>query len=385
MGKYPLDFQIYLKPTPFIDFDSKEVIDFVNEIIKPIQSDFENIINLYYAVRDRFLYNPYKVSFNVEGFKASTVIKDGYGFCITKAILLTATARFIGIPARLGFCDVKNHLTSKKLTKVFGDVFIYHSYSDIFLNGKWIKATPAFNESLCNIFNVEPLNFDGKKDSLFQQFNKEGRKYMEYVNDRGKNHDLPYDNIVLAFKDKMKKVTKNSNIEIAGDFVEDALKNKKNSVVIYTDGACSNNPGTGGYGVVIKQGNKKIELSAGYRRTTNNRMELLACIVGLNRFKDKALITLYSDSKYVVDGITKGWAKRWQNNNWMRNKNEPALNKDLWEKLLNLCKVHKVCFKWIKGHAGEFENERCDELATNAAQGENLIIDELYENERRVK
>ncbi len=382
MEKYPADFEIYLNPTPFIDFDSKEVRSFVNEVINPNKSQFDNLISLYYEVRDRFSYNPYKVSLTVKGFKASAVIKNGYGFCIPKAVLLAASARAIGIPARLGYVDVKNHLSSEKLTKYFGDIFVYHSYADIFLNGKWVKATPAFNASLCDMFNVAPLDFDGKQDSLFQQFNKEGKKYMEYIKDRGVFHEIPFDNNVKKFKEIVKKAAAKSKTDIAGDFGEDALKERKanENIIVYTDGACSGNPGAGGYGAVIKEGDKIREIFAGYRRTTNNRMELLACIEALSLFKDKKTITLYSDSKYVVDGITKGWAKRWESNNWMRNKEEPALNADLWKRLLDLCKKHKVSFKWVKGHAGSVENERCDKLAVNAAKEDDLLIDYAYEN-----
>jgi len=158
------------------------------------------------------------------------------------------------------------------------------------------------------------------------------------------------------------------------------VKIKKNSrVIIYTDGGCLSNPGPGGYGVVIINGNKTEELSGGYRLTTNNRMELAACIVGLNKFKQKTSITMFCDSKYVVYGIMKGWAKRWKENGWMRTKTERALNPDLWEQLLNLCKNHDVELKWVKGHAGNIDNERCDRLASQAARKKNLPPDMVYE------
>jgi len=155
---------------------------------------------------------------------------------------------------------------------------------------------------------------------------------------------------------------------------------KDGSIVIYTDGGCLNNPGPGGYGVVIKKGKKKKELSGGYRLTTNNRMELMACIVGLGSLIDGSSVTLYSDSKYVVDGITKGWAKRWQANGWMRAKKEKAINPDLWEKLLDLCGKHDVQFRWVKGHAGNEGNERCDQLANMESAKMELPVDEVYEH-----
>jgi ribonuclease HI len=153
----------------------------------------------------------------------------------------------------------------------------------------------------------------------------------------------------------------------------------KAKVIIYTDGGCKNNPGPGGYGVVLKNAKKRKELSGGFRLTTNNRMELMACIVGLKALKRKLSVVLYSDSKYVVYGINKGWAKRWKANGWMRNKNDKAENADLWEQLLELCDKHDVTFKWVKGHAGIPENERCDRLAVKAASKRGLPPDKVYE------
>jgi ribonuclease HI len=150
-------------------------------------------------------------------------------------------------------------------------------------------------------------------------------------------------------------------------------------VKLYTDGACSYNPGPGGYGVVLIYGSHRKEMSGGFRRTTNNRMELLAAIVGLEALKEPCQVTLYSDSQYLVDSIEKGWAIRWQANEWKRNKKEKAINPDLWERLLERCKIHRVRFEWIRGHAGHSENERCDELATAAVQGADLAVDEVYE------
>jgi ribonuclease HI len=150
-------------------------------------------------------------------------------------------------------------------------------------------------------------------------------------------------------------------------------------VKLFTDGACSGNPGPGGYGVVLLFNSHRKEISKGFRRTTNNRMEILAAIAGLEALKEPCRVTLYSDSQYLVNAIEKDWAQRWQANGWMRNKKEKAINPDLWERLLELCKIHKVQFEWLRGHAGQEENERCDELATAAARGPNLAIDEDYE------
>ncbi len=150
-------------------------------------------------------------------------------------------------------------------------------------------------------------------------------------------------------------------------------------VVIYTDGACLGNPGPGGYGVVLLYRGNRKELSGGYRKTTNNRMELMAAIVGLKALKEKCKVTLYSDSAYLVKAIAEEWAKRWRKNNWRRNKKKRALNPDLWEELLQLSDTHQVEFKWVKGHARSAENNRCDELALEAAQQPSLSVDQEYD------
>jgi ribonuclease HI len=151
-----------------------------------------------------------------------------------------------------------------------------------------------------------------------------------------------------------------------------------NRVTIYTDGACLGNPGPGGYGIVLLYQAHKKELSGGYRKTTNNRMEIMAAIVGLEALKKKCEVKLYSDSEYLVKAMSKGWAKRWQASGWKRNKREKAVNPDLWQKLLQLCEYHEVKFSWVKGHAGTPENIRCDKLAIQAAQQPDLPVDEGY-------
>lgn len=134
-------------------------------------------------------------------------------------------------------------------------------------------------------------------------------------------------------------------------------------VELFTDGACSGNPGPGGWGAVLRYNGREKELSGGEKETTNNRMELTAAIMGLAALKEPCEVRLVTDSKYVADGITKGWAESWRKNNWRKADKKPALNPDLWEKLLNLIKEHNVTIEWVKGHAGHPENERCDRLA----------------------
>lgn len=152
----------------------------------------------------------------------------------------------------------------------------------------------------------------------------------------------------------------------------------KKQVTIYTDGACLGNPGPGGYGVVLLYGGHRKELSDGYRLTTNNRMEILAAIKGLEALKSPCSVTLYSDSQYLVNAINKGWVQRWKANGWKRNAREKALNPDLWERLLQLCSHHEVTFVWVRGHANNTENERCDVLSKEAAGRSNLPADPGY-------
>ncbi len=155
--------------------------------------------------------------------------------------------------------------------------------------------------------------------------------------------------------------------------------NSAKHVTLYTDGGCINNPGPGGYGVVLLFNSNRKELCGGFRYTTNNRMEIYAAIAGLTALKEPCRVTVFSDSQYLVHAIQKGWALRWRDNGWRRNKKEKAINPDLWEKLLALCEIHSVEFKWVRGHAGESENERCDQLAKAAAAGSDLPVDENYE------
>ena len=139
-------------------------------------------------------------------------------------------------------------------------------------------------------------------------------------------------------------------------------------VEIFTDGACSGNPGPGGWGAVLRCGTAEKELSGGEKSTTNNRMELTAVISALSALKQRCTVTICSDSKYVIDAVTKGWAKSWQKNNWIKSDKKPALNADLWEGLLGLLDQHDVSFVWIKGHAGHPENERCDQMAVEESR-----------------
>lgn len=154
-------------------------------------------------------------------------------------------------------------------------------------------------------------------------------------------------------------------------------------VLIYTDGGCRKNPGPGGYGVVLLSGNNRKEMSGGYRRTTNNRMEMMAAIVALRSLKMPCRGVLYSDSLYLVNAVRLGWAENWRANNWLKKVGGPAKNIDLWEELLPLVAKHEIAFRYVPGHAGQRENERCDELARQAARGKDLPEDEGFDGGRR--
>jgi transglutaminase-like putative cysteine protease len=170
------------------------------------KNDTERAIALYYAVRDEIRYNPFLDLSDPQAFRASAVLRAGEGFCIGKAALLAACARAAAIPARVGFADVKNHLTTPKLAETMGtDLFIYHGYAELFLEGKWVKATPAFNLALCKRFRVKPLEFDGRHDSVFHAFDEDKRRHMEYLRERGSFADVPTAEIQQAFREAYPK------------------------------------------------------------------------------------------------------------------------------------------------------------------------------------
>ncbi len=163
------------------------------------------------------------------------------------------------------------------------------------------------------------------------------------------------------------------------------MSEERKHVIIYTDGGCDPNPGPGGYGIVLCYGKTRKILSGGFRRTTNNRMEMYAAIRALESLKEPCQVTLYSDSSYLVRGMRQGWAKRWQEKKWLRVPDERAANADLWQRLLELCEIHTVTFVWVKGHAGNKENEVCDQLSTAALHRPDLPADEGFENAPELK
>ncbi|MCM2284249.1 MAG: transglutaminase family protein [Desulfobacula sp.] len=189
----------YLHPTYYIDSDHPAITAFAGQYGQSGKTETEKAIRIYYAVRDKLRYNPYSIEPKKESMKASTILLRGHGYCVAKAVVLAACLRSQGIPARLGFADVRNHLNTQRLRSLMGtDVFVYHGYTDIFLDEKWVKATPAFNLELCTNFNVKPLEFDGTRDSIFHPFDQSGQRHMEYVKDHGTFADLPWEIILAA-------------------------------------------------------------------------------------------------------------------------------------------------------------------------------------------
>ena len=193
------DLQPYLQPAACVDSDHPAVIEFAHRACGD-GTDLAKTVRIYYAVRDEFRYDPYGVDMTEFGMKGSTVLERGSGFCITKGTLMAAACRVIGIPARLGFADVRNHLASKRMIELMRtDLFVYHGYVEIFLEGKWVKATPVFNLSLCEKFGTLPLEFDGRADSIFHPHDAAGNKHMEYVTDHGTFADTPLADIKASF------------------------------------------------------------------------------------------------------------------------------------------------------------------------------------------
>jgi len=189
----------FLKAGRFVDSAHPKVVAFAQESAKGV-NEREKAVALYYAVRDRIRYHPFH-NFTLEAtYRASVCLEREVGWCVPKAALLAACARAVRIPARVGYADVKNHLTSPELTAKMGtDLFVYHGFTELYLDGKWVKATPAFNLSLCTRFRVKPLEFDGSSDSIFHAFDQDNRRHMEYVRERGVFADVPVEEIKRAF------------------------------------------------------------------------------------------------------------------------------------------------------------------------------------------
>lgn len=191
-----------IKETPFFNYSTPTIQQFVEKAIEGKTTDVEKATHLYYLVRDKWVYNPYSLSFRSERWKASEIMQKSSGHCIDKAVLLITFARACGIPAKLHLAKVTNHIAVEKLTEKFGtNILTPHGYVELFLNEKWVKATPTFNKELCQILNVAPLDFDGIEDSYFQEYNKKGAKFMEYLEDYGTFSELPLEFMITNMKE----------------------------------------------------------------------------------------------------------------------------------------------------------------------------------------
>ena len=196
-----LNMEEYLRPTKFIDSDSPEVIAYAHSKVTESMTDQEKAVALYLAVRDDIAYDPYHIILEPSAISASLTLKRRSGYCVEKSLLLAACGRVCGIPSRLGFSIVQNHLSSEKFLRwLRSDKFVFHGYNEFWLDNNWIKCTPAFNKALCDKFGTAPLEFDGVHDSIFQEFSPDGKEYMKYVHQYGQFDDLPYELFVSELK-----------------------------------------------------------------------------------------------------------------------------------------------------------------------------------------
>lgn len=211
----------YLTPTWFVNSDDGQIIGLAREVVGSVADERERACRLFYAVRDGIRYTAYNLDLSREAFRASDVLAAGQSWCVPKSVLLAALCRAVGIPCRLGYADVCNHMATKKLLDYLGtNVFYYHGYNELFVEGKWVKATVAFNRTLCSKARLAPLDFDGLHDSIYHPFDLAGHRYMEYVNDYGPFADLPYDAIVAKFADVYPSIRAQANAgsTLEGDF-----------------------------------------------------------------------------------------------------------------------------------------------------------------------
>lgn len=208
----------YLEPSDTIDSDHETIRQFASQTTKDANTPAEKATQLYYEVRDGIRYDPYGIDLSVDGLRASKTLKAGRGWCVSKAVLLAAACRAVGIPARLGFADVRNHLSTERMrAQMQTDVFFWHGYTSIYLHDSWVKATPAFNIELCDRFGLKPLAFDGKTDAIYHPFDLQGNRHMEYLRHRGEFLDVPIDRIRETFLNAYTLTDPGSGADFARD------------------------------------------------------------------------------------------------------------------------------------------------------------------------
>jgi transglutaminase-like putative cysteine protease len=218
----PQEAERYVMPSHYVESDSLEVQEFVTSALRDLPVDAsirDKAIRLFEAVRDDIRYDPYCFALDKEAYRASRIAGAEATFCVPKAILLAACLRAVGIPAALGFADVRNHLNTPKLQELMcTDLFIYHGYVQLWLGDESYKVTPAFNMELCQRFGVKPLVFDGYHDALFHEFDEQNHRHMEYVNDRGLYFDAPMEEFLVAFKETYPKLEEFNRMRISKDY-----------------------------------------------------------------------------------------------------------------------------------------------------------------------
>lgn len=193
--------EAYLRPTEVLDSDHPRVRAFAAAAVNGFSSPVEKAVRLYYSVRDGIRYDPYVPFHRPEHYRASGVLARGRGYCVSKAALLCALGRSVGIPSRIGFADVRNHIATRELIETLGsNLFVYHGFTEFLLEGEWVRATPAFNRELCERHAIAPLEFNGRDDSIFSEFNRENRRFMEYVAYHEPSADIPLDRIIAAWE-----------------------------------------------------------------------------------------------------------------------------------------------------------------------------------------
>jgi hypothetical protein len=214
----------YLKATEFLDCDSDSVREYAERNTSGAANDVERAVRLYYAVRDGFHYDPYLLDLRRQSMKASTLLTKTRGYCVEKALLLAASARAVGVPSRLSFYIVRNHIATDRLTKALEkDYLVFHGAAEMYLEGQWIKGTPAFNKKLCDFLGVDAIEFDGRSDAIFQEYDRKGNVFMEYLHDYGAFDDMPYQMFLDELDKHYPHLTKNPRY-ISGELIYDFRK-----------------------------------------------------------------------------------------------------------------------------------------------------------------